>query len=199
VLPDFPELKKAVLQDASAKIRKLIHEHHPVLAEIKALTQHEGRSMRYEQVGYGEKHEDLQHQSFPIEIRLDEVPTLFGDQLTLKLEGLARAVGEHQMKSFIAKHEEATEMTGNRIDGQGRPMDGRILLELIETMPADFDSNGDILSTNRFLTHPNMMPAYMAAIQEIENDPELQCRQQSINAKRYNDWVDRENRRKLVD
>jgi hypothetical protein len=199
VLPDFPELKKEILRDSSAKIRKLIHEHHPILADIKTRTQHEGRSMRYEQVGYGEKQEDLQAQSFPIEITLDEVPTLGGNKLTAKLEGLARAVGEHQMKLLMAKHEEATEMTGNRIDLQGRPMGGAILLEIIETMPVDFDATGNILPTNKFLTHPDMMPTYRAAIQEIENDPGLQSRQRAVNAKQYNDWVDREDRRKLVD
>jgi hypothetical protein len=199
VLPDFPELKRTVVQDASAQIRKMIDEQHPILAEFKTRIQHEGRSMRYEQAGYGEKHEDLHAQSFPIEITIDEVPTLVGEKLKAKLEGLARAVGEHQMKSLIAKHEEATEMTGNRIDGRGRPMDGAMLLEVIETMPVDFDVTGNILPTNKFLTHPDMMPTYRAAIREIENDKKLQSRQRSIVAKQYNEWVDRENRRKLVD
>ena len=130
MLPDFPELKQSVMQEASAKIRKLIHRDHPILAEIKTRTQHEGRSMRYEQVGYGEKQEDLTHHSFPIEVKFDEVPTLIGEKLDEKLEGLARAVGEHQMKMFIAKHEETTEMTGNRIDAGGRPMGRRVVAGL---------------------------------------------------------------------
>ena len=37
---------------------------------------------------------------------------------------------------------------------QGRPMDGAMLLEVIETMPTDFDASGNILPTNKFLTHP---------------------------------------------
>jgi hypothetical protein len=99
MLPDFPELKQSVMQEASAKIRKLIHRDYPILAEIKTRTQHEGRSMRYEQVGYGEKQEDLTHHSFPIEVKFDEVPTLIGEKLDEKLEGLARAVGEHHRKA----------------------------------------------------------------------------------------------------
>ena len=199
MLPDFPELKESVMREASAKIRKMIHRDHPILAEIKTRMQYEGRSMRYEQVGYGEKQEDLKHQSFPIEIRIDEVPTLTGQTLEEKLEGLARAVGEHQMKTFIAKHEEATEMTGNRMDAGGRVMDGALLLDTIEAMPAEFDDAGNILPTSKFLTHPSMMDTYRAAIREIENDTELKSRQRDIHAKQYSEWIDRENRRKLVD
>ena len=187
------------MREASAKIRKLIRRDHPILAEIKTRMQYEGRSMRYEQVGYGEKLEDLNHQSFPIEIKFDEVPTLLGEKLDEKLEGLARAVGEHQMKTFIAKHEETTEMTGNRMDAGGRVMDGALLLDTIEAMPADFDKDGNILPTSKFLTHPSMMETYRAAIREIENDTELKSRQRDIHAKQYSEWIDRENRRKLVD
>jgi hypothetical protein len=199
VLPDFPELKKTVLKDAFATVQKSVREQYPVLASIKTYTQHEGRSMRYEQVGYGEKHEDLQAHSFPIDIKLDEVPTLTGDNLATKMQKLAEAVGEHQMKTLHAKHEEATLMTGNRIDAQGRSMDGAMLLDLMETMPGDFDSTGNILSTTTILTHPDMMPTYKEAIKEIENDAELQSRYRAITAKQYNEWIDRENRRKLVD
>ena len=199
VLPDFPDLKKLIMQEASARIRELIHQHHPILAEIKSRTQYEGRSMRYEQVGYGEKQENLQMHSFPVEIRFDEVPTLTGEKLDAKLEGLARIVGEHQMKALMAKHEEATEMTGNRINAHGRVMDGALLLDLIEAMPAEFDREGNILSTSKFLTHPSMMDTYRAAIREIENDITLKSRQRDILAKQYAEWVDRENSRELAD
>jgi hypothetical protein len=199
MLPDFPELKKTVLEDFFATMRRMIREQHPVLASIKTYTQHEGRSMRYEQVGYGEKHEELQAHSFPIEIKIEEVPTLTGDKLNAKMQLLAAAVGEHQMKTLLVKHDEATQMTGNRLDAQGRPMNGAMLLEIMETLPLEFDSAGNILPTTTFLTHPDMMPIYKAAIQEIENDTELQSQHRANIARQYNDWIDRENRRELVD
>jgi hypothetical protein len=62
-------------------------------------------------------------------------------------------------------------------------------------MPTDFDSEGNILPTTTFLTHPDIMPTYKSAIEEIENDPELQSRHRANIAKQYNEWVDRENRR----
>jgi hypothetical protein len=199
VLPDFPDLKKTVLDQAYATMHRILLEKHPVLASIKSYVQHEGRSMRYEQIGYGEKQEDLTSASFPIEITFDEVPNLIGDKLTEKMEKLADAVGEHQMATLLTKHNEATEMTGNRIDARGHPMDGGLLLQMMETMPIDFDSAGNILPTTTLLTHPAMTPSYEAAIKEIENDPELQSRHRADINRQYNDWLDRENSRKLVD
>lgn len=199
MLPDFPELKAKILQDAHTTIQRMIHARHPVLAEIKSYIQHEGRAMRYEQVGYGEKRQELEAHSFPVEITVKEVPTLFGDALTEKLKKLADAVGERQMKSLMAKHDEATLMTGNRFDAGGRPMDGAMLLQMTETLPMDFDLSGNILPSSTFLTHPDMMPLYQAAIDEIENDPELQAKHRDNVSKQYNEWLDRENRRKLVD
>jgi hypothetical protein len=199
MLPDFPDLKRLVLENAYATMRKLVAERNPILADIKTYTQHEGRSMRYEQVGYGEKQEALQEHSIPIQITFEEVPTLMGDKLLAKMQELADAVGERQIKSLLAKHDEATQMTGNRIDAMGRPLDGPMLLELMRTMPVDFDADGNILPTTKFLTHPSMMPTYKAAIEEIENDPELQSRHRKSIAEQHNEWVDRENRRKLAD
>ena len=89
MLPDFPELKRVVLDEAYNTMKRILHERHPILAEIKSYTQHEGRAMRYEQVGYGEKQEDLEAHSFPIEINFDEVPTLIGERLTEKMAKLA--------------------------------------------------------------------------------------------------------------
>lgn len=199
MLPDFPDLKKTVLQEAYSTMKRLLYEQHPILAEIKSYTQHEGRSMRYEQVGYGEKKEDIQEHLFPVEIRPEEVPFLIGDKLTAKMQQLADAVGASQMKMLLTKHEEATQMTGNRFDAAGRPLDGAMLLEVTDAMPVDFDSEGNVLPTTKLLTHPDMMPTYKAAIEEIENDPELQSRHRANIARQYHDWIDRENSRKLVD
>ncbi len=199
MLPDFPELKRGVLEDAYNTMKRILYERHPVLAEIKSYTQHEGRAMRYEQVGYGEKQEDLEAHSFAIEISMEEVPTLIGQKLTEKMATLADAVGEQQMKTLFAKHEEATLMTGNRFDATGKPMDGAMLLDITETMPVDFDPQGNILPTSTFITHPDMMPTYKAAIEEIENDPVLQSRHRETLRKQHADWLNREDRRKLVD
>ena len=94
MLPDFPELKRTVLEHAFAVMRQLIEKRHPILADIKTFTQHEGRALRFEQIGYGEKRQELEEHSIPIEIKIEEVPTLIGPALMSKLEKLADGAAE---------------------------------------------------------------------------------------------------------
>lgn len=195
MLPDFPELKRTVLEQASAVIRKLIETRHPILADIKTFTQHEGRALRFEQIGYGEKRQEIETHSIPMEVKFEEVPTLTGPALISKLEKLADGAAERQIKSLIARHEEAAEMTGNRIDAGGRVMDGAMLLDLLSGLQADFDSDGNILASNRLLTHPDMMATYRAAIEEIQHDTALKSRHDQAIREQFQQWVDRENRR----
>jgi len=199
MLPDFPELKRTVLEHAFAVMRQLIEKRHPILADIKTFIQHEGRALRFEQIGYGEKRQELEEHSIPIEIKIEEVPTLIGPALMSKLEKLADGAAEQQIKILIARHEEATEMTGNRIDAGGRPMDGAMLLDLLGGMQTDFDAEGNVLPSNRLLTHPDMMATYRAAIEEIEHDTVLKSRLDQAVREQFQQWIDRENRRKLVD
>jgi|SRR5713101_8441378 len=110
---------------------------------------------------------------------------------------LADQSGAYKMKSLFARIEEATEQTGQRLNAAGKPIDGRMLLDMIDMAEGGFDKSGK--PTNSFIVHPNIMPALKKASEEIENDPELKRRLESINSKQLQQWVDRENRRKLVD
>jgi hypothetical protein len=60
-----------------------------------------------------------------------------------------------------------------------------------------FDKTGK--PTNTFVIHPDMFPALKKASEEVENDPELKGRLESINRRKFEQWIARENRRKLVD
>lgn len=199
MLPDFPELKRLVLDHISDLIRDLVDKRHPILPDIKAFQQHEGRALRVEQIGYGEKRQELEVHSIPVEIKFDEVPSLLGQALVAKLEVFVEGTAKAQIEMLIARLDEATEMTGNRLNAGGRPLDGAMLLEFLSGLQTDFDSEGNTLQTNKLLTHPNMMATYRAAVEEIQNDPELKTRYERILGEHYQQWTDRESRRKLAD
>ena len=84
VLPDFPKSKDDLLRVVTRRIRALEKEQHPVLAQIKTFTQHEGKTIQFEQVDYGKKTQQAEQKAVSIEIRLDEIPTLIGDSLEKK-------------------------------------------------------------------------------------------------------------------
>jgi hypothetical protein len=197
VLPDFPKSKADVLRLISRRISALEKEQHPVLAQIRAFTQHEGRTIDLEQVDFGRKIQDAETHSVAVELRFDEVPSLTGNALEKKMRSLAEQSGALKMKSLFRKIDEATEQTGQRMDAGGKPIDGRMLLDMIDMAEGAFDKTGK--PTNSFVVHPDMMPSLKKAADEVENDPELKRRLDSINRRQLQQWSDRENRRKLVD
>jgi hypothetical protein len=197
MLPDFPKLKNEVLRLISKRIEMLEKEQHPILAQIKSFTQHEGRTIDFEQVEFGRKSQVGETHAVPVSLRLEEVPVLVGEVLESKMRELASKVGELKMKSLFEKIEESTEQTGQRLDAKGKPIDGPMLLDMIDMAEGSFDKSGKPKST--FVLHPDMLPSIKKASEEVENDPELKRRLESINSRQFQQWVDRENRRKLVD
>jgi hypothetical protein len=197
VLPDFPKSKGELLRLVAKRIASLEKEQHPILAQIKTFTQHEGVSIQFDQVDFGKKTQQAEEQLISVEIRFDDVPTLTGESLDKKIRFLAEQSGAQKMKALFARIEEATEQTGQRLNANGKPIDARMLLDMIDMGEVGFDRTGK--PTSSFIVHPNMIPALKRASEEVENDPELKRRLESINSRQRQQWIDRENRRKLVD
>jgi len=197
MLPDFPETKKLILSRITKEIDRLEKIKDPVLADIKRVVQHEGISMKFDQVGYGKKVQDAEQHSVEFHIKSEEVPDLYGANLDRKIDELAQKTSSLKMKSFFARVDEATEQTGKKVDAQGKTPDGSMLLDILELAEEDFDSAGE--SKMKWVLHPAMVPALQKAAKEIEDDPELSRRQREINARHREQWLARENRRKLVD
>jgi len=197
VLPDFPRTKTELLRFVHRRIRSLEKELHPILSQIKSYVQHEGTTIQFEQVDFGKKTQAAESQSVLVEIRHDEVPTLMGPALETKLRHLAEQMGALKMKILFQRIEEAAEQTGQTLNAQGKPLDARMLLDMIDMGEVGFDKAGQ--PTGSFIVHPNMIPALKRASEEVENDPELKRKLESIRNRQRQQWLDRENRRKLVD
>jgi hypothetical protein len=197
VLPDFPRSKNDVLRLIKRRIGALERKQHPVLAQIKTFQQHEGVTIDFEQVDYGRKKQDGQVQAVSVELRFDEIPSLMGEALEKKMRVLADQSGALKMKSLFSRIEEATEQTGQKLNAEGKPLDGRMLLDIIDMAEGGFDRTGK--PTNSFIVHPSTLPSLKKASEEVENDPELKRRLESINSRQFQQWADRESRRKLVD
>ncbi len=169
VLPDFPKSKADVLRVVMRRIATLEKEQHPVLAQIKTFTQHEGVTMDFEQVGFGRKTQDAEAHAVSVELQFDEIPSLIGEKLEKKMRLLAEQSGALKMKSLFAKVDEATGQTGQRLNAEGKPLDGRMLLDVIDMAEGAFDKAGR--PTNSFIVHPDNLPSLQKASEEVENDP----------------------------
>ncbi len=109
---------------------------------------------------------------------------------------LAEAMANDQEKMFIETMHQVTNKTGNVVDGRGQPLSHEKILEVLETIQIDFDSDGNPRM-------PTMMisPAMVPKIRELINDPEakeFEKKQKEIIEKKRLEWRDREANRTLV-
>jgi hypothetical protein len=197
VLPDFPSSKQKILEGIFRRISQLEIQLHPVLAKVGRYVQQEGTAIEYEQIDYGMKLQEAQQCAVAVDIKFEEVPNLVGVALEEKLRSIANEVGGLKVETMLKRLGEATELTGNRIDAKGEKLNATMILDMLEKAQGSFDRFGN--SQSSFLVHPDMLPTMKKLDEEVENDPELKQRLESIKRRQFEEWANRESRRKLVD
>jgi hypothetical protein len=197
MLPDFPAPKTEIEKIINARLRQRVDTGDPVFAELKRLVQHEGRQTRYEQQGGTTVEEGFEEIGAPFEVSIADVPTLVGEKLDAKLEGMAQELISKSAKAFFRKIGETCQKAGTSIDVGGKPLSPEILLDMISTVQMEFGQDGR--PTHSFIIHPDMLPAVKKVAEQIENDPELKRRHAEILERQREAWASRENNRKLVD
>lgn len=197
MLPDIPDTKIEISNAIRAYIERKINSDHPILAQIKHVTQHEGTVHEYQQVGFGMVSEGYRELAVPVTIPLDEIPQLVGERLTEKLNQMASDLGKQQMRMLFEKLDESTEKAGTKIDNEGKPISADSILQMMEMAQVDFDRGGRPRSS--LVMHPEMVDTVRKIDEQIKNDPELNARAETIRRKHYESWLGRENNRKLVD
>ena len=197
MFPDFPALRTEIERIITAKLRHSVDIGYLVLAQIKRIRQVEGSEMRYEQLGAGKVQEGFEQIGTNFEVSIDEVPTLIGDKLDIKINEMAQELISQSAKAFFKKVGESCDKIGNSIDVGGKPLSADMMLEMISTTQMEFDADGN--PTNSFVIHPEMAPSIKRLQEQFDNDPELQQRHAEILERQRDAWITRESNRKLVD
>ena len=197
MLPDIPKTKTEISNLLMTALKRRVEADHPILTQIRSITQHEGRAHEYEQIGFGKVLDTYREIEVPVTIALDDIPHLVGERLTQKLSELSDEMGKQQMQMFFHTLDETIEKAGNKVQGDGGPITADKLLQMMEMTQVDFDRRGRPTST--FVMHPEMMATAKKIDEQIKNDPELKARADAIQRKHYESWLARESNRKLVD
>ena len=197
MLPDFPKTKKLINKDFEAFLKDKVKEYAQLpLSDERNKIVHEGDGIT---INYdNERSHDTSFKNLggSYTVNIDEImdnPKKIYD----KLDELARTIAEKQGKMFIETISEVTEKFGQTTTRKGDPT-AEDLLSIYEKVQITFNSDGTPnLPTIYCGIH--MIEKMKIASRELFETDEFNKRfQQIINTKKQ-DWVDRENNRKLVD
>jgi hypothetical protein len=201
VLPDFPKLRRELEGHLMVRLIALVHQKEPILAGISGITLHEGDIISYDQMadaGTRTVSEEFREGRSEFSVPFKDVGTLSGEKLEAKLSEIADDVARQHSQALQAKLDSVTREVGNAFDAGGAPLNKEMHLQMMERVEMNFDpKTGQPEMT--FWASRQMIEAMQAAMNEWKQDRDFVKRSKEIMSRKYEDWRDRESRRKLVD
>lgn len=197
MLPDYPSIKKKIQKKFVEAIKKKIKKD-PLLSQIRTRLVNEGDVITSSSIdGYSEIIE-LKLISAKLEITKEEVVRKGPDAFFSRVDEIAEEIAKQQSQSIFKKIGEVTERTGQIVNAKSKPLSPQLILEALEKVAIDFDEYGNPIFPTLVL-HPNQYEKIKDEIPKWESDPELRRKHKELIEKKRKEWIDRENRRKLVD
>jgi hypothetical protein len=201
MIVDFIEVKRALDKAANMFIRAEIKKRTPFVSQIGVIPQHEGSDASYETVDRRVQEIDYQLTlSKPITLTKEEMAGLSIDDIQRLLTEVAEDMAHKIERTALDKLGQILEDTGNTVVESG-PLGPESFLRSLEVMQVDFDDVRQRPHIPQIVLHPNTFAKLKAQTDRMSADElnAIERRREEILDKKYEEYVSRENNRKLVD
>lgn len=192
MLPDFPRLKEELQEKFLKSIQNEIRKD-PILSQIKMSPIYEGNKLSVSTIDGYTQTSDYPKISSKFGAKHEEVIEKGPEVMFSKVHEIAQDIIKQQSRNLFKKMHEITEITGNALDAK-QPLSPELVLEALKQISIDFDNTGNPI-------YPLLIvpPNQFEKIKNWQIDPEFRRKHQEIIEQKRKEWIDRENRRKLVD
>jgi len=201
MLPDFPKSRKELSDKLRLHLRLRVQDKSPWAALGREYTQHEGRAFSYEQIideGKRIVETGFEEMVVPIRFEFKDIPDLVGETLFGKLDEMADDIAKQTSQLGQSRLNEATQLAGTAIDAGGQPFTQELFLRGESARDWEFNHlTGQ--QEGVYIAHPQTAERIHKLWQEWEKDSAFMKRVAELKARKYEEWRDRESRRKLVD
>lgn len=193
MLPDFPEAKKKLekyferILDSGSGIHSLIGIRKMVEGDENVMIDSSGVKSK------PKRHEV----SSTISLRDEEIEKMTFDNLVEVVTKCAYEINRQKLENIIKTIDEITQKCGTAIDCHGKELSPELLIECFESVEVEFNRDGKP-KWPTLVAHPETCQKMKQIFDQIESDPNLRKRMDQLVKKKWNEWRDRENYRKLV-
>jgi hypothetical protein len=198
MIPDFPKEKEKLMELWNKYLQKKISENLGFLGTLPQYRNYEGDQWKLSRDDGSVEVKDYDHIQGLLDINIEEVPDLSPEKIRLKLDNLANEIATQISKNTYAELSRVTTLYGNEIDAKNKPFSKDLFLEMIEKVALDFDQNGDLIQP-AMVVDPVFWEKNKEEIMSWERDEGFVQQHDQLIAKKKEEWIDRENNRKLVD
>jgi hypothetical protein len=196
MLPDYPEIKKYLRREFILSLEK--DRKDPLLSTIPVHVIHEGNIFSTTSVDGFSQEGAYKEIAAKWEVSREEMMTQGPEAYFSSAEKVAKELDKQKAKQLIEKIEEATQRTGNIVDAKSKPLSPDLILSALDKIAIDFDELGNPVFPY-LVVSPEQFEKIKADIPKWESDPITNVRYKLIIDKKRQEWIDRENNRKLVD
>ena len=197
MLPDYPSIKRKIQKKFVEAIKREIQKD-PLLSQIRIHHIHEGDILTSSSIdGYSES-VSYRLMSAKLEITKEEIIKKGPNAFFSKVDVIAKEMTKQQSRLLFEKMEKVTERTRHVVDAKSKSISPQLILEALEKIAIDFDEFDNPIFPALVL-HPDQYDKIKDETPKWDSDPELRRKHRELIEKKRREWIDRENRRKLVD
>lgn len=201
MIADFPTIKENLHKGMDIFLREEVKRRAPFIAMVGSHFMHEGDKSSYETVDREKKTVDFQRGESKFTLTREEMNKMTIQDIIQKIQASAEDLAGQMERHAFQTLSETIEKAGNTIPGNPPFSPDAFLkgLEMIEIDFEDDDRNKPHLPT--LVTSPEV--AAKIKEQEAKTTPEekkiFEEKREKIMDKKYDDFLAREGKRKLVD
>jgi hypothetical protein len=197
ILPDYPTVKKG-LEKKFVEIIENEIKKDPLISRIRFHQIHEGDVLTTSTIdGYSDT-TDYKLLTSKFGIQNDEIIEKGFEAIFSKIPEIAKDIIKQQSKLIIETVDKATQRTGNIVNGKGQSLSPELILEGLKNIAIDFDEFGNPIYPILWMPQ-DQFEKIKDKIPEWEKNPEFKKKQKEIIEEKRQEWIDRQNSRKLVD
>jgi len=198
MLPDFPKVKKTITR----RIGGLVHhraDQDSFLGMIPRFVQHEG-----DRTSLGR--EDGTEAAIDFKEPIEAIATMSHQDIREKgpaaalsaAQKIATDITRGLAQRVVNSLKEATDETGNVINGEGKPFSSSLYLDILRTLRLTFDDEGNWIPP-QIVAHPQHREIIESTLRQAETDASFVAEREVIVRKQREEWRAREADRRLVD
>lgn len=197
MLPDCPALKAEIQTVLIRYLRIQVHRRLGVFSDVPRQIVHEGESLRTSRADGTTEDSEMKAASAEMMMKYSDVPSSTPRERIAKLNKMADEMASQMAEHLFGSLNKTLERAGRSVDHKGKPFDAETILAALESIELEFDSSGHH-SPLTMVISPAMSERVHAAFEQLEKDPNLRARHQTLIERKFSDWRDREAARKLV-
>lgn len=199
MIVDFVDIKMSLHKRLKYFINREVDELSPISRGIQKHVIYEGKTATYETVDHEGQQVELEKFSSSFSFQHDELPNITMFDIVKKAKKVAIEMARHKEGLLLQTFSKMVRKTGNTVESN-KPFDYNIILEGLKNLPIDFDDTRDRPHMPEYILGQSQFESFKKSVEQLtekEKEEFLQKREQILDEK-YQDYLERENKRVLL-